>query len=147
MRRSPVSTVSSRSNGRHRVIASSCIKLQGLRPQGQVDCHRTVRLIIEVSLELELGVVVGKIEAARRFFEPSKGERGGWWKRPWKRRQNNRVTCRPLPPTLVPSLRPRVPITVHVASMQFLSYKNTLCAKPKVRKQEISSDELSSLHS
>ena len=36
---------------------------------------------------------MGEIEAARRFFEPSKGEHERGW---WKGRQNERVTCRPL---------------------------------------------------
>jgi hypothetical protein len=39
------------------------------------DCHWTARLIIEVSSgNLNWEWWVGKTEAARRFFEPSKGE-------------------------------------------------------------------------
>ena len=42
----------------------------------RADCRRTARLIVDVSLELELGVAGGKNKVERRFFEPSKGESG-----------------------------------------------------------------------
>jgi hypothetical protein len=42
----------------------------------RADCRRTARLIVDVSLGLELEVAGGKNKVERRFFEPSKGESG-----------------------------------------------------------------------
>ena len=58
----------------------------------RADCHWTAQLIIEVLSEtLNWEWWVGGIEAAQRFFEPSKGKAGGWW----QERQNEHATCRP----------------------------------------------------
>ena len=81
---------------RFSIKAEGCLSRGELASGGwahlkRADCHWTARLIIEVSFGTLNEWWVGKIEAARRFFEPSKGEAGGWW----QERQNGHVTCRP----------------------------------------------------